>query len=333
MRSMRLEMDGIIADKGKLLGTTAQEIAEVRLGVNTAVEDLQESGYHICNFTERLNLSSGERAEVDQRFMDNYKLVYACINLYNLAQRGERLGIEEDDLIQAGMIGLLRACDSFDEKRGVTFATYAYPCIKSAIIRHIDKYATGVKVPVSRFEQFRKLKRVNRSLCLSFGRRPTDQELCDALGWDLKKLQAVKAVSGTNILFDGNSTLIPGGDVTIFQTIKVEDDELSSATFLPDVNQQNFLDRFKNRFLETLLEEKSVNYANRSYDIVLRRFGFLSGDSEGESLESIGQSYGVTRERIRQLEKEALAYIRTSEKLTVLLAKAVEQRQRMDSKQ
>ena len=205
-----------------------------------------------------------------------------------------RYRMDPEDLVQFGLIGLMRACDKYDPDWGTRFSTYAVWWIRQAISRGIDNEGSTIRLPAHMRSQISKLRRTRRSLGLPFEYRAADiPKIAEALGWKESFTGRIAQLSEQKVISydmpvgeDGSSTLV---------------EMLSDDTPTPEEAA------IANDLAEVLGELVDDLGNARLIDIVRRRFGM---DGPVETLEQIGEDYGVTRERIRQLESKALEILR-----------------------
>ena len=211
----------------------------------------------------------------------------------NIAKHFNNPDMEFADLIQEGSIGLSKAVLKFDYTRGNKFSTYATGCIKQAITRAIADQARTIRIPVHMNETINKLNKKERELTHSLGRKPTYEELADSMGITLDKLMMIKRISQkTKSLED------PVG----------EEDDSSYGDFVPDSESPNPEEYTANESLKRELNNLLSTLAEREERVIKLRFGLIDGRTK--TLEEVGKEFGVTRERIRQIEAKALRKLR-----------------------
>lgn len=203
-------------------------------------------------------------------------------------RRGERRYIAMEDLKQEGVMGLLRAVEKYDPERGFRFKTYATWWIEQFMGRAIADDDRIVRLPVHLHERLVKIRRARSKLTLVNGRPPTDDELADALGIDRERMMKLLwRVQATDVA-EGDSLI--GEDVTLLSII-------------PDQSASQF-EVLSQRQLEERFEDLLATLTPREERILRMRFGV--GVDREHTLQSVGDEYGVTRERIRQIEEKAL---------------------------
>ena len=211
----------------------------------------------------------------------------------NIAKHFNNPDMEFADLIQEGSIGLSKAVLKFDYTRGNKFSTYATGWIKQAITRAIADQARTIRIPVHMNETINKLNKRERELTHELGRKPTYEELAYSMGITLEKLMMIKRISQkTKSLED------PVG----------EEDDSSYGDFVPDNDNLNPEEYTANESLKRELNNLLSNLSDREERVIKLRFGLIDGRTK--TLEEVGKEFGVTRERIRQIEAKALRKLR-----------------------
>ena len=244
-------------------------------------------------------LTTEEELELADRIIEGdeeAKAILAESNLrlvVSIAKRYVGRGMLFLDVIQEGNIGLMKAVEKFDVEKGFKFSTYATWWIRQAITRAIADQARTIRVPVHMVETINKLARVERQLTLELNREPSDEELASKMKLPVEKIREIYKIRQEPVSLE-----TPIG----------EEDDSHLGDFIPDETNMSPEDFAINELLKDEISDVLLTLTEREEKVIRLRFGLEDG--RPRTLEEVGQLFGVTRERIRQIEAKALRKLR-----------------------
>ena len=293
-----LSLVGVLDDDVDLSGMEDEELVDpVDLAAEYNLDDpvrmyLKEIGQiKLLSAEEEVDLA--KRISEGDQYAKN-KLTEANLRLVvSIAKKYSGRGLHILDLIQEGNTCLIRAVDKFDWTKGNKFSTYATWWIRQAITRAIADQARTIRVPVHMVEVINKATRCNRKLVQELGREPTVEEIAKELNLPVEKIIEANRTAADTLSLD-----TPVGD----------EEDTSIGSFVEDERTPGPADATSNALLAEALKEILDTLTEREADVLRMRFGMYDGRTH--TLEEVGQIFGVTRERIRQIENKAIRKLR-----------------------
>ena len=267
-----VKQDVVIAQK---------DIIELENKIGLTVKDIKEINRNMSMGETKMRRAKKDMVEANLRLV------------ISIAKKYTNRGLQFLDLIQEGNIGLMKAVDKFEYRRGYKFSTYATWWIRQAITRSIADQARTIRIPVHMIETINKLNRVSRQMMQDMGREPTPEELSKELDMPEDKVRKVLKIAKEPI-----STETPIGD----------DEDSSLGDFIEDTVIESPLENATEESLHFATDDVLASLTAREAKVLRMRFGI--GMNTDHTLEEVGKQFDVTRERIRQIEAKALRKLR-----------------------
>jgi len=294
-----------------------EELDLVEKEMDCSIEDVKDIIKDIRNNERKLRrmeqeagsptliiLSWGEKIARGQREIESAKkeLVNANLRLVvSIAKRFANRGMHFYDLIQEGNIGLMKAVEKFEYRKGYKFSTYATWWIRQSITRSISEQARTIRIPGHMIEQINKVNREIRMFMQEIGREPNDDEIAERLGWPAAKVKQVKTVAK---------------DPVSLETPVGEDEDSELGDFIEDKKAESPMAATAQSILAEQLQQVLATLPAREQKVIRMRFGLDDGYTH--TLEEVGYVFKVTRERIRQIEAKALRRLRAPTRMRKL---------------
>lgn len=240
-------------------------------------------------------IAEGDQSAKNELVEANLRLVIS------LARHYQGCGLSYQDLIQEGNIGLIKAAEKFDVSKGFRFSTYASWWIKQALSRAIADQSRTIRIPVHMTENINKFKKTERELLSQLNREPKIKEIADAMGISEKQAKEIQSY-----IVEPTSLDIQVGD----------DDDTTIGSFIEDTHFINPESAYIKESNGDIVNEVLDTLSDREANILRLRFGI--GGKKAMTLEEVGKEYGLTRERIRQIEAKALRKLRHPSRANIL---------------
>jgi RNA polymerase primary sigma factor len=278
------------------IGRVSLLSAEEERNLAMRIEEGVKAGHELTLLAGALDAT--ERRRIKEIIRDgndaNDKLVEANLRLVvSIAKRYVGRGMNLLDLVQEGNLGLMRAVEKFDYTKGFKFSTYATWWIRQAITRSIADQARTIRIPVHMVEHMNRVMRVQRQLAQELEREPTLEEIAEKTALTPERVREIQRIAQDPLSLDS-----PVG----------EEDDSNLGDFIEDSGADAPADVATRRMLAQAVEQALDELSEREQEVVRLRYGLVDG--QARTLEEVGREFGVTRERIRQIEAKTLAKLR-----------------------
>ncbi len=284
-------IDGLTAGKAKYAEAIARLQDDIKACQQTLIDLQQELDLDIAEIKEinrRMSIGEAKARRAKKEMVEaNLRLVIS------IAKKYTNRGLQFLDLIQEGNIGLMKAVDKFEYRRGYKFSTYATWWIRQAITRSIADQARTIRIPVHMIETINKLNRISRQMLQQYGREATPEELAKEMDMPEDKIRKVMKIAKEPISME-----TPIGD----------DEDSHLGDFIEDTNVESPIENTTNINLQETVRDVLAGLTPREAKVLRMRFGIDMNTDH--TLEEVGKQFDVTRERIRQIEAKALRKLR-----------------------